>query len=499
MLAGTASMLVGCASGSESGAGSVAAGKDDALKVDSDGKSGGTDSDVSEFYEHVISVSALAKTYAIGEKIVGVAIEYDVDVDASSVDPGHGGIGQQAQEKGLGSFSVLGRSIVTAYVNDKAELSDEGGKSKGTYVIVELDPADAGAQTLMFQMTRGCVGSNGPVSLDSGCVKIAQIKDLKDSAGKKLTGDETSSRYLVASTVLNSEADKFVAGTYDDPKTGFHASFALAQPDDYDKAKKYPITLFLPDAGVTTCDVRVNLRQGLGALAWADGSQFVLTIAGTCCDIETCLHVIEDLIDQGYSIDPDRIFGTGESAGCMALIEYASKHPDDNSFAALMLVAGQGNMTPIAKTPMVIFVSEDDSNSYGGMTDPEKGVASIGIPYVEKQLNCAYNYDGEGHTSGLWIDYDATGEKNPSGNQEGAKAASSQKTLDELMVELSDVCSSACKQAVTDGAHVVFLHVEKGTLDSTDKTVQGGNTHNFTWQYAYAIPELIEWVRDQSL
>lgn len=184
MLAGTASMLVGCASGSESGAGSVAAGKDDALKVDSDGKLGGTDSDVSEYYEHVISVSALAKTYAIGEKIVGVAIEYDVDVDASSVDPGHGGIGQQAQEKGLGSFSVLGRSIVTAYVNDKAELSDEGGKSKGTYVIVELDPADAGAQTLMFQMTRGCVGSNGPVSLDSGCVKIAQIKDLKDSAGK---------------------------------------------------------------------------------------------------------------------------------------------------------------------------------------------------------------------------------------------------------------------------------------------------------------------------
>ena len=53
MLAGTASMLVGCASGSESGAGSVAAGKDDALKVDSDGKLGGTDSDVSEYYEPV--------------------------------------------------------------------------------------------------------------------------------------------------------------------------------------------------------------------------------------------------------------------------------------------------------------------------------------------------------------------------------------------------------------------------------------------------------------
>ena len=84
-------MLVGCASGSESGAGSVAAGKDDALKVDSDGKSGGTDSDVSEFYEHVISVSALAKTYAIGEKIafIWAVLTQPLSRDTGPFEPTH--------------------------------------------------------------------------------------------------------------------------------------------------------------------------------------------------------------------------------------------------------------------------------------------------------------------------------------------------------------------------------------------------------------------------
>lgn len=496
-LAGAATLLAGCASGGANETGS-ASGASEELTVNKDSKLNGTDEGVKAFYEHVSSVAAIAKTFANGEKVVGVAIEFDTEVDGSTVDPGNGGIGQQAQEKGLGTFSVLGRSIVTAYTNDKAELNDEGGKKKGKYVIVELDSADAGAQTMMFQMKRGCVGSNGPVSIDSGSVKICQIKDMKDASGKKLAGDKTSSRYLVAEEVINPEVDAFVSGTYDDPKTGYHAAFELREPDNYDENKKYPVTIFLPDAGVTTCDAKVNLRQGLGALAWADGSQFVLTVAGACCDVETCLHLVDNLIDQGYSIDTDRIYGTGESAGCMALIAYGSEHPDDNPFAAFMLVAGQGDMTPIKNTPMLVFVAEDDANSYGGMTDPEKGIASIGVPYVEKQLDCTYNFDGKGHTSGLWVDYDATGKMNPSGNQEGAKAADSTKTVDELLNELSDYAASACKQATADGSHIVFFHVAKGTLDSIDSTVQGGNTHNFTWQYAYSIPELIDWVRQQT-
>ncbi len=456
------------------------------------------DSDVASFYEHVKSVTALATTLPAGEKIVGVAIEYDGDVAASSIDAGNGGVGQQAAEKGLGTYQVLGRSITGVTVAATASIDAEAADS-GPYVIVALDPDDAGSQTLMFQMTRGYVGSNGPVGLDSGTVRICQRANIASASGTTFAGDPTASRFMVASSVANAVADQFVYGTFDDEETGYHAAFELKEPENYDSSKSYPLVLFLPDAGVTTTDPHVNLRQGLGAVAWAVGEQFVLTVAGTCADVPTCLDLIDSLVDKGYGIDTDRLIGTGESAGCMALITYAADHPDDDRFAALMLVAGQGNMTPIAKTPLAIFVSEDDESSYGGMSDAASGVASIGVGYEEVQLDCSYDYDGEGHTSGKWVDYAATGQKNPSGNQEGAKLQNSTRTMDDLMADLSSAVSAACEKADSAGEHIVYFHVKESTLDGTDSTVMGGNTHNFTWQYAYNIPELRDWVIAQTL
>lgn len=506
LAAAGATILAGCASGTSQAGnagdnqnGSGSSGESAHASVtDSSSLAAAGEDGVAQFYSHVTSVTALAHTYPAGEKVVGVAIEYDTDVDASSLEAGNGGVGQQATEKGLGTYYVLGRTISDVYVSDAAATGKTDGKASGKYAIVELDPTDAGSQTLMFQMTRGCVGSNGPVGLDSGSVRVCQIKDARSITGETLAGDPKRSRYLVTGSVFNADADAFKAGSFDDDVTGFHASFELRLPDDYDASKSYPLVLFLPDAGVTTSDPKVNLRQGLGALAWADGSAFVLTVAGTCADVPTCLDLIDDLSAQGYAIDQSRLYGTGESAGCMALIAYAADHPDDNRFAALMLVAGQGNMTPIASTPLLIFVSEDDESSYGGMTDAAKGIATIGVPYVDEQLDCTYDYDGEGHTSGKWVDYAATGQKNPSGNQEGAKPADSTRTLDELMGDLSSACGAACSNADAQGAHIVFLHVKQGTLDGTDSSVQGGNTHNFTWQYAYNIPELRQWILAQS-
>lgn len=502
LAAGAAVFTTGCGSTStqsQNAASDTTTSSDAALSVGDLTTSATTDSDVLSYYSHVKSVVSLAQTFPAGEKVVGVALEYDTEVDGSSIEVGGGGVGQQAQQKGLGTFYVLGRTISNVYANDNAALDTSGGKTSGNFVIIELDSTDAGAQTMVFQMSRGQVGSNGPVCLDSGAVKVCQIGDLSSTSGETLSGDSSMTRYLVASSVSNADVDVFSQGTFDDEETGCHATFALREPDGYDASQSYPLTLFLPDAGVTTCEVKVNLRQGLGAVSWVDEPQFVLTVAGTCADIPTCLDLIDALVAEGYSIDTDRLYGTGESAGCMALIAYAAEHPDDCRFAALMFVAGQGNMTPISKTPFIAFVSEDDESSYGGMSDAETGISSIGIDYVETQLDCTYNFDGEGHTSGRWVDYAATGESNPSGNQEGAKAADSTRTLEELMSDLSTAASDAIAQADDRGAHALFFHIAQGTLDGTDSSIEGGNTHNFTWQYAYNIPELREWILEQSL
>ena len=54
------------------------------------------------------------------------------------------------------------------------------------------------------------------------------------------------------------------------------------------------------------------------------------------------------------------------------------------------------------------------------------------------------------------------------------------------------------RKADAEGAHIVFFHIAEGTLDGTDSSIQGGNTHNFTWQYAYSIPEIRSWILSQQ-
>lgn len=468
-----------------------------ALAANEDGQGKGDEK--AGVYEHIVSVTAIAETFAAGEKVLGVAVEYDADIDASSLDAGGGGIGMQAKEKGLGTYVALGRSIVDVYVAKKAALSKKR-PSSGKYVIVEFDKADANARTLMFQCSRGSVGCDAPVPLGTSVVRICQLKDVLSSDGMKIRGDGTQTRYATSTKLVNKKADSFVHGTFDDKKSGCHLDYMLCEPKDKKIGKKYPLVMFLPDAGVTFNDADINLRQGFGALSWAgDGGCYVLTVAGACSDIDACLALVSKLKKDGAAINTKRIYGTGESAGCMALIDYSSKHPDDSAFAALFLVAGQGDMTPIAKTPMFIMVSEDDNGSYGGMTDASKGLSTIGETVIDVQVDASYDYTGEGKTSGLWKDFDATGEKNPSGNQNGAQEFSTTRTLDEALSEMEVKAKDATADAAARGSHIVFMHIAKGTLDGTDSSVPEGNSHNFTWQYAYQIKAVRDWIYQQKL
>lgn len=477
--------------------GSMAALAMPATAVAETGDSADSD-DKAKVFKHIVSISALAETMAAGEKVLGAAIEYDTEINSSSLDAGAGGIGMQAKQEGLGTYFALGRSITDVYVNAKPALSKKRASS-GKYVIVEFDASDANARTLLFQCSRGSVGCDAPVPLGTSTVRICQLKNVTSESGKKITGDRTQTRYATSTKVINRQADRFSHGSYDDKKSGCHLDYMLCEPKGKKDGKKYPIVLFLPDAGVTSNDAGINLRQGLGALSWAaDGNCYVLTVAGACADIDACLALISKLKKDGCQIDSKRVYGTGESAGCMALIDYASKHTDDNAFAALFLVSGQGDMTPITETPMFIVASEDDESSYGGMTAEDKGLSTIGVPVVDVQVDASYDYTGEGSTSGRWEDFAATGKNNPSGNQNGAKELETTRTLKEVLSDMDAKANDAVAEAAAQGSHVIFMHIAKGTLDGTDNSVPEGNTHNFTWQYAYQIPSARTWIYQQK-
>lgn len=178
--------------------------------------------------------------------------------------------------------------------------------------------------------------------------------------------------------------------------------YNLYVPAGYDRSKKYPLVVFVHDAGRISNDPTASMQLE-GAKAWTtEESQvknpcFVLapqygtnTLGGETGSVsqqDITLHLIQSVCRE-FSVDTDRIYGTGQSMGCMQTMEMAMEHPD--LFAACLLVSGQldpEKCDALADKRLWIVVSEDDQRAFPGMnalTDYWKtkgaGVAYASIP-----------------------------------------------------------------------------------------------------------------------
>jgi|GEM_PF-80223 len=179
-------------------------------------------------------------------------------------------------------------------------------------------------------------------------------------------------------------------------------AYNLYVPADYDRSKKYPLVVFVHDAGRISNDPTAS-TQLEGAKAWTTAESqaknpcFVLapqygtnTLGGETGSVsqqDITLHLIQRIC-QEFSVDMDRIYGTGQSMGCMQTMEMAMEHPD--LFAACLLVSGQldpEKCDALADKKLWIVVSEDDQRAFPGMNAvteywKEKGtqVAYASIP-----------------------------------------------------------------------------------------------------------------------
>jgi predicted peptidase len=161
--------------------------------------------------------------------------------------------------------------------------------------------------------------------------------------------------------------------------------YTLFQPKN-GVGKEYPLVMFIADASANGEDVLLPLVQGLGGVIWAaPGEQakhpcFVLVpqipygVALTRDDysVSAELETIKELLDHvvsRYNIDPDRIYTTGQSQGCMASCELNVRYPD--YFAASLLVAGQWDPESMAKhlvrKNLLIALSEGGPREFPGM------------------------------------------------------------------------------------------------------------------------------------
>lgn len=185
--------------------------------------------------------------------------------------------------------------------------------------------------------------------------------------------------------LVSKYADKFEQKTYTDESTGLSITYDLFLPEGYDENAEYPMVVFIGDMTTVGDDPTVSLTQGRGALVWAtDEWQSVYptivavpTYPETIIDdrngsaavtdyVELTKSFIESMTEE-YAVDADRIYGTGQSMGCMTTLYLASQYPD--LYAGCMFVDGQWDVSQLEglKTEnFVYFAAEDDENAWNG-------------------------------------------------------------------------------------------------------------------------------------
>jgi len=264
-----------------------------------------------------------------------VIVEFALGLDADRLEPD--------------AFRVPGRTICNLAVH-------------GRFLVIDLDPADAGASTIVED-------GNGP-----GARVYRRVPPVSV---------EWAGQTRLAEGEINRVTDDFVERTYNDPKTGESLRYSLFVPTGYESDRRYPLVVFLHDRGVCSQSDRLGLVQGWGGVIWAtEGEQakhpsLVLVPHYERAIVndkhETTIHfeITVDLIaaiSHLYSVDRSRTYCAGQSMGCMSLLEMNARYP--RIFAAGLLCAGQWDADRVAllgAKNLWIVVSEGDDRAFQGM------------------------------------------------------------------------------------------------------------------------------------
>lgn len=157
--------------------------------------------------------------------------------------------------------------------------------------------------------------------------------------------------------------------------------------------------------------------------------------------------------NMGGGIDKNRIYGTGQSMGCMTMMLIASDNPD--IFAACMFVEGQWDVSKLdalAGQKFFYFAAEGDDKAYQGMQDLTTELEGKGSKIRTAQ-------------------YDATW------------------SADEL--------SAAIAKELAEGNSINFVTWKKGTV-LPEGTAEGTSEHMYSFDYAYKTEAVRDWLFAQT-
>ena len=271
------------------------------------------------------------------------------------------------------------------------------------------------AMTTVFSMV-GCGASGSTESTADNNETVTEEAPSETSAEVSSSGSTTMG--TVANTLAEDEdalvatyADQFEQLTYEDADSGLSITYNLYLPDGYNESEKYPTVVFIADSSCTGDDALKSLTQGRGALVWASEEwqsanpsivavpTYPVTILDDHNGYSTSEYVeltkrFIDYLSGEYAVDTDRIYGTGQSMGCMTTLILASEYPD--LYAACMFVDGQWDVSTLKglkDQTFVYFAAEDDTSAWNGAQEVMSMFDEENVDYLYEQWDGTWSVD----------------------------------------------------------------------------------------------------------
>lgn len=198
--------------------------------------------------------------------------------------------------------------------------------------------------------------------------------------------------------MIKDVAPKFKQGKYEVAGKGTAIEYNLYAPENVDKAKKYPLVVFIADASTAGKDVTAPLTQGYGALVWATQESqrknpcYVLVPQLSQVGVNDAYEhtpEVDDVIGlvnkvvADNQVDPSRIYSTGQSMGGMMSMYYDVAYPD--LFAASIFVDSHWDASKfgeLVKHKFVWFIAGENGKAYPTLKPLEDAAEKAGRGYT---------------------------------------------------------------------------------------------------------------------
>ncbi len=317
-----------------------------------------------------------------------------------------------------------------------------------------------GVSTCSGSKSSDNAGDNKPMEKKEGRVGGPQLGTPGGGPVIDKSGDST------LQAMIKAEVPMFRQLEYTDSATGSIMKYNLFSPKDNGADRKYPIVLFMADASTPGDNYTTPLTQGYGALVWAteewqaSNPCYVLVpqFSGVAVndayehtdEVDIVIRLLSDLI-KTENIDPDRVYTTGQSMGGMISMYYNVTYPD--MFAASLFVDCHWDTSTFEKL---------GEHTFAWVVAGKSGKAFSNVDALE----AAVTADGRRYEYAEW------------------SAKLPQAEQDSLATAMLDL-----------GAPVNIINfTPKSVLPDDGK----GSEHMYSFDYAYKLTPVLEWMFRQT-